>query len=248
MIEKEPFFILQLPVHPLTMEEALGIIIQQVEAEGAPFLVFTPNPELLMTAQGDEDLQQVLSSAHLFLPDGFGILLAARFLGYPLQERVTGMDLVQKLLHRAEALGFSFFFLGGRPGVVEKAVEKLKGTHPSLQVVGGHHGFFPRDQEEEIVGYINTKKPQILLVGMGAPRQEGFLYRNRERLSIQVGITVGGSLDVLSGELKRAPDWMIRCNIEWLFRLIQEPSRWRRMLALPKFLYLVLQERREKNP
>lgn len=241
---KEPLPILGVPIHPVTMEEALHFIVTQVQEERGPVFVFTPNPELIVLAQGDDQLQQILSWAHLFLPDGFGILLAARFKGYPVTQRVTGMDLVQNLLDAGEAQGLTFYFLGGRPGVVEKAEQRLQKTHPSLQVVGSHHGYFPAGEEGEIIAHINRKQPHILLVGMGAPRQETFLYQHGKNLSIQVGITVGGSLDVLAGELKRAPDWMIRCNLEWLYRLLQEPSRWRRMLSLPRFLYRVLQEGR----
>lgn len=233
--------ILGLPIHPVTMEEALKKIILMVEGE-KPSLVFTPNPELLVMAKEDSTLKGMMEKADLLLPDGTGILLAGRLLGYPLKERVTGIDLLQELLKVGHELDFSFYFLGGRPGIAEKAMERVKGDYPKLRILGCHHGYL-KGEEKGVVREIIHLKPQILLVGMGAPRQETFLYHYNCKLPIKVGITVGGSFDVLAGELKRAPSWMMRLNLEWLFRLFQEPSRWRRMLALPYFLYLVLKER-----
>lgn len=242
-MERAVLEILGVPIHLLSMEEALNGIMELVETEG-PSLVFTPNPELLVRAYEDPDLLETLKGGHLFLPDGTGILLGVRYKGYPLKERVTGIDVVQNLLEKANGLGLSFYFLGGRPEVAAKALEKVRERFPSLHLLGSHHGYLKREEEEIVIQEINQLKPQILLVGMGAPRQEIFLLHYKERLAIKVGITVGGSLDVLAGELRRAPKWMMGLHLEWFFRLLQEPSRWRRMLALPRFLYLLLREGR----
>lgn len=222
------------------MEESIQWIIASTREERIS-LVFTTNPEILVKAKKETSLVEILKKAHLSLPDGTGILLAAKYLGYVQKERVTGIDLVQRLLEIGSQEGISFYFLGGRVGVAREAAKRMKTLYPQLTVLGSHHGYL-EDREEEVLSEINSLKPHILLVGMGAPRQEFFLYRHRERLDINVGITVGGSFDVLSGTLKRAPNWLISLHLEWLYRLIQEPSRWRRMFSLPYFLYLVWRE------
>lgn len=232
--------ILGLPVHTMTMEKAIQWILEKTQGEGAS-IVLTTNPELLVRARKERALAEIIEKANLSLPDGAGVLLAAKLLGYNQKDRVTGIDLTQRLLEIGSREGLSFYFLGGRPGIAKAAAERMKELCPSLIVLGAHHGYLEHG-EEEVLSEINRLKPHILLVGMGAPRQEIFLYSNRERMEIKVGITVGGSFDVLSGSLKRAPQWMMSLHIEWLYRLFQEPSRWRRMLSLPQFLYLVLRE------
>ncbi len=243
-MDREPIDILGLTIHPMTMEESIGWIFHRVRFNEEPSLVFTLNPEIFIMARRDYSLAQRLEEVDLSLPDGIGVLLASRYLGSPLEERVTGIDLLENLLERGSREGITFYFLGGRPGVAREAAERMERRYSNLQILGSHHGYLEEGDREGVLEEIHRLRPQILFVGMGAPRQEDFLLNYREELSIGVGITVGGSFDVLAGELKRAPDWVISCHLEWLYRLIQEPSRWKRMLTLPTFFYLILKERK----
>ncbi|MHB8158533.1 MAG: WecB/TagA/CpsF family glycosyltransferase, partial [Desulfocucumaceae bacterium] len=160
-------------------------------------------------------------------------------IGQPVPERVTGIDLMLRLLEYSAGKGWRVFFLGSAPGVAEAAAEKAVGMFSGLQVVGTHHGYFSFNESDEVVSKIVSSSPQLLLVATGSPSQEIWIDDNLKALGAVVAVGVGGSLDVLSGNIRRAPEWFIRRNLEWLGRLTQEPSRLRRMLVLPKFAFLV---------
>lgn len=205
-------------------------------------LVLTPNPEIIFAAQRDDELRSILSEADLAVPDGAGVVWAARLLRKPVKERVAGIDLMNRLLEAGSRLGWRVYFLGTRQDILDRAVERLKAAFPGLVVVGSHHGYFTPNEERRVVERIHMAKPDMLFVGMGAPREQRFLWKWRDELGAAVAMGVGGSFDVLGGAVRRAPIWMRRVHLEWLFRLIQQPSRWRRMLALPRFALAVLIE------
>lgn len=226
-------------IDPLTLREAVDRVAALV-ARGGTHQVVTLNPEYLYRAQKEPDLLDIVREASLVTADGVGILWAASVHGYSLPERVTGIDLLVALCARAAAEGWRVFFLGGRPGVAAAAANRLREQYPGLMVVGVHHGYFAEDEEATVLGKIKATAPQLLFVGLGAPKQERWIYKHRGELQNVVAMGVGGSFDVLSGRAKRAPEWMRRRGLEWLGRLLYEPRRWRRMLILPRFALLVL--------
>jgi N-acetylglucosaminyldiphosphoundecaprenol N-acetyl-beta-D-mannosaminyltransferase len=233
--------ILGVRVDNVNYEQALSII-EGFVVSGTPHQVVTVNPEFIVTAQSDDDFRRVLNASALALPDGVGLLWAARFLGRPLQERVTGTDTMQRLAALAAQKDYSLFLLGAAPGVAVETAARLCETYPGLRIVGTHAGSPALEEEDEIVRMIQRAKPDILFVAYGAPQQDKWIARNLERLGVPVAMGVGGAFDFISGRTKRAPHWVQRLGLEWLHRLCHEPWRWRRMLALPKFVWLVLRE------
>jgi N-acetylglucosaminyldiphosphoundecaprenol N-acetyl-beta-D-mannosaminyltransferase len=185
-----------------------------------------------------------LDRADLCLPDGVGITLAARYLGRPLRERVAGVDLVERLAVRAARTGWRIFLLGAAPGVAERAADVLRARSPDLVICGTYAGSPAVEEESQIVARVRAARADVLLVAYGAPAQDMWIARNLERSGAAVGIGVGGVFDYLAGVTRRAPRWVRRLGFEWLHRLIQQPSRWRRQLALPHFALLVLLRRR----
>jgi len=232
--------LLKAPVDRLTMAQAEERVAELVRGGGARRII-TLNPEYLYRAVlGEPDLLELVHKADLVTADGEGIVWAGRVAGTPFPERVTGIDLMLRLVRRAAAEGWKVYLLGAAPGVAEEAAENLRRRHPGLQVAGTHHGYFKPDEEQRIVEDIKKTAPQLLFVALGAPAQEKWIDRNIERIGNVTAMGVGGSFDVIAGRVTRAPRWMQRLKIEWLGRLIREPSRWRRMLVLPKFAWLVL--------
>lgn len=204
-------------------------------------IVVTLNPEIIMAARRDAKLARVLSEAALIVPDGIGVVLASRLLGQPLPERVPGVDLMQQLLAMGAQTGLRPFFLGARPEIIEAAAKQARSLYPGLSLAGWHHGYFPLDDPEP-VKKVAASGADLLFVGMGADRELKWLYDHRRELKVPVAIGVGGSFDVLSGTVRRAPQWLQRLHLEWLYRLLSEPRRWRRQTALPLFVLAVLVE------
>jgi len=227
-------------------DQALSLI-EGLVVSGNPHQVVTVNPEFIVAAQSDDDFRSILSASSLALPDGVGLLWAARFLDRPLQERVTGTDTVQRVAALAAKKGYNLFLLGAAPGVAVATAARLCQTYPGLRVAGTHTGSPAPEEEDEIVRLIQRAKPDILFVAYGAPQQDKWIARNLERLGVPVAMGVGGAFDFISGRAKRAPRWLQRVGLEWLHRLLHEPWRWRRMLALPKFMWLVVRERLAKR-
>ncbi len=230
--ELERLRIFGVPWHPVSMSSALDVLEGCLSVDRF-HLVVTLGTEMVMRALKRSDFLDVLERAHLVVPDGIGLVWAARWCGYPVVERVAGIDLVQAMLCREPFVKQKFFFLGSEPGVAEEAVDRLRKRFSGLKVAGVQHGFF--SDEVEVVNRIASSGADILLVGLGSPRQEMFLARYGERLRVKIGVGVGGSFDVWSGRLRRAPEIMIRLGLEWLYRLVRQPSRVKRMLALPYF-------------
>lgn len=229
-------------VDKVNMDEALNFIAERIK-NNDPAHIITLNAEIVYRACGDAQLREVINRADLNTPDGIGIVWAARQLGFPLEERVTGIDLLEKLCSLAGKEAWKLFFLGAAPGVAEQAADKLSARYPGLTVVGTGDGFFREEEEEAIAAKVKALSPQILFVGLGAPKQEYFIQRYAEYLAVPICIGVGGSFDVVAGLKKRAPKLFIKLNMEWLYRLLAEPSRLKRQLALPGFARLVLKQK-----
>lgn len=213
-------------------------IREQILKECKTFIV-TANPEIVMYANEDKEYMKIIQEADYVVPDGSGILLASKRLKQPLQERITGYDLMMELLKEANDENWSIYFLGGKEEVNIKAVNRIQEQFPKVNIIGRHHGYFSLD-DEKVPNEIRSLKPDLVFVALGFPRQEQWIYRHYNTFEKGVFIGVGGSVDVLAGTVKRAPQFWQKIQLEWLYRLLQQPSRWRRMLALPKFLLKVL--------
>ncbi|MCF8001361.1 MAG: WecB/TagA/CpsF family glycosyltransferase [Halanaerobiales bacterium] len=224
------------------MDDLIDKLMEELETE-TKNLIFTPNSEIVVRAYDDSDYAKILNSADYLVPDGAGLLLAAKILGEPLQERVAGYDLMRGLLNKISDKNHSVYFLGGKPGIIDLAVKNVKEELPEINMAGFHHGYFDRNNKNKIIDEINRIRPDLLFVGMGVPLQEKFFAANFHNLNIKLGLAVGGSFDVLAGYTERAPLWMQKMYLEWFYRLLQEPKRISRMIALPRFLMLVFKEK-----
>ena len=230
--------ILGVGVDSLTMQEA----IEQIETffdERKPTLIATANAEMLMRATHDEELKQILNAADLVVPDGAGTVWAAHHLGYEMPERVAGYDLAQELMRLAPSKNRRIYFFGSAPGVAEKAKLKAETLYPEINIVGTRNGFFTTDDEADIINEIKKAQPDLLLAALGVPKQEKWLAKYKDELNVPVSIGVGGTFDVMAGVMKRAPKWMQRAKLEWLFRAMLQPKRAGRLIALPKFVLKV---------
>ncbi len=193
------------------------------------FHQITPvNPEFIMAAQHDEDLQNIAAKSDLNVPDGVGLQLAARILGVSIGQRVTGVDLTCDLAKIASKTGHSIFLLGAANGVAQKVADNLKATYPGLKIAGAHSG---SPSEQGIVNRINSSGADILLVAFGVPKQEKFISENRERLNVKIAMCVGGTFDFIAGNVPRAPRWMRQIGLEWVFRLMNQPKRINRVIT-----------------
>lgn len=226
----------------VSMDEALARIEEFIR-DGSPHHVVTADASAVLRAHTDPRFREILRDAALVVPDGIGVVWAVRLLGWRVPERVPGVELVERLCALSAQRGYRVFFLGAAPGVADEAARVLSARYPGLRVAGTYHGYFRPEEEEGILAMIQGSHPHILFVALGVPAQEVWISRYRETLGIPVCIGVGGSFDVLSGRLRRAPRWMQRIGLEWLFRWYQEPWRWRRILALPRFALLVAKAR-----
>lgn len=232
--------ILGLRVDRMTMDEVLQKVEEFIK-DGGFHQVITLGTEMAVAASSDHEFKDVINSAHLVVPDSVGILWAAKKKGKPLAERVAGIDMIYRLSELAVKRGWSFYFLGAKQGIAEAAAENLSKAYPGLKITGTHHGYFTDDNE--VIEDIKRCKPDILLAAMGFPKQEKWTWKNREILGVPVCIGVGGSLDVLSGKLKRAPEIFIKLGLEWFYRFLKEPCRFWRLMALPKFMLIVYKEK-----
>jgi N-acetylglucosaminyldiphosphoundecaprenol N-acetyl-beta-D-mannosaminyltransferase len=233
--------ILRVNIHALTNAQTLALI-EQFIASGQPHQLVTVNPEFVVAAQSDDEFRNIINHAALALPDGVGLLFAARFLKtIPLPERVPGSDLVVRLAELSHRRGYRIYFLGAGAGVAQKAVENLKKIYPNMQVAGCYAGSPDPEEDEALIRRISPTGPDILLVAYGAPKQDKWIARNLDRLQIPVCLGVGGSFDFLAGTARRAPLWIQKLGLEWLHRLALQPWRWKRIWnAVPRFSWLVL--------
>ena len=232
--------IMDVPIDVITMEQAVSRVFGFFETTEC-HSVYTPNPEIIMAAQKDKALMDALYHASLIVPDGIGVVLASRlFKGPKLPERVAGYDLVQNLFAHMATTDYTVYFLGGAPGVSEEAAKVMQKKYKGLKITGTDHGYFKESEEEAVIQRIQAAKPDLLLVGLGAPKQEKWIEKNRGVLPVKVCIGVGGSFDVMAGKVKRAPVAFQKLGLEWFYRLITQPTRAKRMLQLPVFAWEVV--------
>ncbi|MDQ0508122.1 N-acetylglucosaminyldiphosphoundecaprenol N-acetyl-beta-D-mannosaminyltransferase [Peptoniphilus ivorii] len=238
-------------VDDIRNEERVEILAEMLE-EDRFHRIFTPNTEIVMACRKDPVFAEAMNDSDLIVADGIGLVIGSKMRGYPLSERVTGYDLSIDLLDLAQRTGKKVFFLGGREGIAETARKNVQDRWGDI-VAGVHHGYFQgkhncgveTEEEREILREIDNSGAEILFVGLGFPKQESFILENQDALSkVRIAIGNGGVLDVLAGEAKRAPAWFIRYNLEWLYRLMKNPSRLSRQLAIPAFLWRI---RRDKD-
>ena len=243
----ESMRILDVRVDRVDRAQALDQCVRGME-NNAPFVVVTPNSEIVVRANEDTRLKQIIEHANLVVPDGIGLVIGSKIVKKPLTERVTGIDLMGALLKHANETKKTVYLLGGKPGIAEKAGSNIARQYPNLTLVGTHHGYFSgvhtkkvgHAEEKQIVEEIESKKPDLLFVALGAPGQEYFIDTYKSVLNAKLLMGVGGSLDVISGEVKRAPEFYQKAGLEWLYRLMKEPSRMGRMMALPEFMIKVI--------
>ena len=226
--------VLGLQFDNVTMDEAVARAAALLESPGASVVV-TPNAEIGYEALHDAQFRALLNGAELVLPDGAGVVLAAKLRKTPLKQKVAGVDFADRLLGVLAETGKTLYLLGGKPGIAELAAQKMVEKHPGLRICGTADGYFK--EETPVIEKINAVKPDVLFVCVGAPKQEIFMNAHRDELDVRLMAGLGGSLDAFAGTVKRAPKWMIRCNLEWLYRLVKEPKRFGRMLRLPKYLW-----------
>lgn len=240
--------ILGVRVDDLTEDEALARAAAML-ASGRPHHVVTVNPEFVMEARRNPAFRAALERADMATPDGAGLLFAARYLGTPLRGRVTGVALTGRLAGLAAEKGYRLFLLGAAPGVAEAAAAALRARHPGLVVVGCFAGTPEPRHEPFLRQLIGAARPHLLLVAYGHPRQDLWIARNQPALGVPLAIGVGGTFDELAGVVPQAPAWMHRLGLKWLFRLIIQPQRWRRILeAVPLFTLAVLRHGRRPPP
>jgi N-acetylglucosaminyldiphosphoundecaprenol N-acetyl-beta-D-mannosaminyltransferase len=227
-------------VDDVSMAEAVAEARRLIGSPGSHQIV-TPNAEFVMQARRNPAFRQALAAADLSIPDGAGLLLAGQILGTPLREHVQGTDLAVELARLAAAEGYRLFLLGAAEGVAAEAGRRLQARFPGLQIAGAYAGSPRKEDEDAIVERIRAATPvHVLLVAYGAPAQDLWIARNLPRLDVGVAMGVGGVFDYLSGRVPRAPLWLRRAGFDWLFRLVVQPWRWRRQLALPQFVALAI--------
>lgn len=242
LLYPKPLSILGVQVHRVTRGQALALI-ETFIASGQSHHVVTVNPEYVVMAQQDAAFRQMLNQADLALVDGVGLAWASWLLGHGWAPRIPGVDLMDWLAALAAEREYRIFLLGAKPGVAEEAAQDLQQRYPGLYVTGSYAGSPDPAEDAAILARIATAEPHLLFVAFGAPAQDIWIRRMLPRLGVPVAIGVGGAFDFLSGLVPRAPRWMRVLGLEWCFRLFKEPWRWRRMLRLPYFAWLVVRQR-----
>lgn len=235
----------------LTFNEAISRIETLIKQQ-KPSYVVTPNVDHIIQLQDDHEFFIIYRNADLVLVDSMILLWAARYLKFPFKEKISGSDLFPALCEASSSKGYKIFLLGGRPIAAEKAIEEIRKKHPAINITGSYcppYGF-EKDKEENkrIIEMIKKARPDILFIGLGAPKQEKWIYRNMKDYSVPVSIGVGVTFEFIAGMVKRAPVWMQKNGLEWLWRLIQEPTRlWRRYFKDLAFFFLILKQKREQK-
>lgn len=230
------------PVSKMSMSQTVAYLTNVIE-QRQPHQVITANPIMVMAAQEDPAYLSMMQRAELIVPDGTGVVWAANYVGEPVVERVPGYDLIHELMKVGESKGWKVYLLGASNEVIQTAAEKLRTTYPGIKLVGVRDGYFKDEQDAEVIQDIVDAAPDILLVGRAAANQEPWIGKYKQQISVPVMMGVGGSFDVLSGKLKRAPVLFQKLRLEWFYRLVQEPWRYKRMLLLPKFALKVMRDK-----
>ena len=230
-----------------TLEEATRTIESYLKSDKLN-IIYTPNTEIVMIAKDDNNLKELLNKGDLVTADGIGLVYGSRIKKRPLKERVTGFDMSINMLKLANENNYSLYLLGGKDGVAKDAARNIKKDYPNIKIAGYHHGYFKgshtgdlnsRD-EKNIIEDINNTSPDIIFVGLGFPKQEMWIDSNKTKIRSKVIIGNGGVMDILSGNAERAPEIYQKLGLEWFYRLIQEPSRIKRQMVLPKFMIDVI--------
>jgi N-acetylglucosaminyldiphosphoundecaprenol N-acetyl-beta-D-mannosaminyltransferase len=248
-----PAYVLGVRVDRVSQLQALDLMDQMIallRASGNTLpcqQIVTVNTEFVMAAQKNIEFRQTINNAALVVADGIGVVWATRFVGFPTPERITGTDTLVALAKRCAEKGYRLYLLGAAPGVAEQTGVCLQALAPGLQIAGTYAGTPALAEEDAIIERIHAANTDVLCVAYGAPSQELWIHRNLPRLPAAVALGVGGAYDFLSGRQRRAPRAMQRIGLEWLYRLYREPWRWKRMLAIPRFMLLVLLKGREKH-
>ena len=232
-------YIMGVPFDVVKMNEAAELVMGFFD-DGGSHIICTPNPEIVMEATKDSKLMNILNAADLVVPDGVGVVWAAKFNKVKIPERVAGYDLCQTLFGKMSQKGNTVYFFGGAPGVAAKAAEKMKAAYPGLKILGTRNGYFTSAEEKDIIREIKSLSPDLLLVGLGAPKQEKWIYENLRFTGAKAAIGVGGCFDVMAGNIKRAPKIFQKLGLEWFYRLLCQPTRIKRMMRLPVFAVKVL--------
>ncbi|HZK61859.1 MAG TPA: WecB/TagA/CpsF family glycosyltransferase [Anaerovoracaceae bacterium] len=238
--------ILDVPVDMVNNHQAMKVFREMMEKDGCKLIV-TPNSEIVLNATKDLELKRLIEQAGLVIPDGIGLVYASKILGEPLSERVTGVDFLNLILEYLEDTGKSIYLIGSKPcneertSVAELAGKAMQIKHPNLKIAGTRDGYFTKKDEPEIVKEINASGADFLCVALGSPKQEKFVFDHKDEFTtVKVGMGVGGSLDVWAGTAKRAPEFYRKHGLEWLYRFIKEPTRYKRMAQLPLFIIKVI--------
>lgn len=241
---QERLKILGIEIDNITIDEAGKITKKLIQNSNKSCeLIVAPNVEFIMNAQKDKDFFDILKSAKLATPDSVGVAIAGKLQKKPLKQRIPGQAYFRKILEIGEKEGWTFYLLGGKGDTVERTIENVKKIYPQINIVGSHEGFFEKDSEENVISEINKLQPNVLFVAMGAPRQEKWIYEHRNELKVDVAAGQGGTFDYEAGNIRRAPRWIQKIGMEWFWRLILQPSRIVRMMALPKYLITIVFKR-----
>ena len=228
----------------ITLDDAVALCLDYTKSRNAHYIV-TPNPEIVMMANKNSLFKAAIAASSLTVADGIGVLYASKIIGRPLKGRIPGIDLASKLIEELAKQNKSVFLFGSKPGIAEKAADNLTAAYPGLVICGTENGYFTDDSL--IIEKINTQSPDFLLVCLGAPKQELWMHKNAHQLSVGVMAGLGGSLDVFAGVVDRAPERWQKLGLEWLYRLLKQPSRIGRMAKLPMFLVYAVFERLKGN-
>lgn len=231
-----------IPFSKMNMKDTVQYLTDRINA-GQQTHVITANPIMVMSALESPSYKEMMLKSDIIVPDGAGIVWAAAKGGDPVAERVTGIELLHELLKVGEVHHWKVFLLGTTQEIIEAAAESLQMQYPQVRIVGSRNGYFDASQDDEVVAQIAELEPHLLFVARGADTQEPWIVKHRAALKVPLIMGVGGSFDVISGKLKRAPQWIQRVRMEWLFRLMQEPKRLPRMMVLPRFMLKVMRNK-----
>ncbi len=244
-IERIP--LLGVCVDRVTMAQTMAILEAYI-LSGKPHHVVTLDASMCVLARTDSELRNIVLDADLVTPDSVGILWAARRMGHPLPERVSGVEIVGRMVELAAAKDWRVFLLGAKPGVAEEAARRIQQRYGDRCIAGVHHGYFPPEDDSAVAEMVRAASPDVLCVAMGIPKQEKWIARHKNRLGVPVMIGVGGTLDVLSGRVGRAPRWLQQWGLEWAYRVLRNPRKIAKVMTLPRFIAMVLGQRTQGVP